>query len=135
MLAGFVSFAVASDEAAQRAAELEQLRARIQTLRESLDSELGRRDAARVAAALDEAGGEMLITADHGNVEQLHDPATGQAHTAHTTNLVPFVYYGARAVEMTGAGVLSDIAPSLLVLLGMPQPAEMTGKALLRLRA
>ena len=95
---------------------------------EAIDASL-----ARIAAALDETGGEMLITADHGNVEQLHDPATGQAHTAHTTNLVPFVYYGARAVEMTGAGVLSDIAPSLLVLLGMPQPAEMTGKALLRL--
>ena len=95
---------------------------------EALDAAL-----ARVAAALDETGGEMLITADHGNVEQLHDPATGQAHTAHTTNLVPFVYSGARAVEMTGAGVLSDIAPSLLVLLGLPQPAEMTGKALLRL--
>src|SRR5690606_40465287 len=88
---------------------------------------------ARVAAALDESGGEMLITADHGNIEQLHDAATGQAHTAHTTNLVPFVYYGARPVRMDGVGVPSDIAPSLLVLLGLPQPPEMTGKALLRI--
>ncbi len=88
---------------------------------------------ARIGDALSEVGGEMLITADHGNVEQLHDAETGQAHTAHTTNLVPFVYFGARAVEMSGTGVLSDVAPSLLVLLGLPQPKEMTGKALLRI--
>ncbi|MEX0899248.1 MAG: 2,3-bisphosphoglycerate-independent phosphoglycerate mutase [Gammaproteobacteria bacterium] len=87
----------------------------------------------RIADALTEADGEMLITADHGNVEQLHDAETGQAHTAHTTNLVPFVYFGGRDVEMTGTGVLSDVAPSLLVLLGLPQPREMTGKSLLRI--
>lgn len=88
---------------------------------------------ARIAVALDEAGGEMIITADHGNVEQMHDDVTGQAHTAHTTNLVPLVYYGKRAVRMTSDGVLSDIAPSLLVLMDLPQPAEMTGKTLLEL--
>jgi 2,3-bisphosphoglycerate-independent phosphoglycerate mutase len=96
---------------------------------EAIDASL-----ARIADALTEVGGEMLITADHGNVEQLHDADTGQAHTAHTTNLVPFVYFGARRVEMTGTGVLSDVAPSLLALLGLPQPKEMTGKALLRVR-
>lgn len=96
---------------------------------ETIDASL-----ARIADALAETGGEMLITADHGNVEQLHDAETGQAHTAHTTNLVPFVYVGSRDVEMTGSGVLSDVAPSLLVLLGLPQPKEMTGKALLRVK-
>ncbi|MCA1799192.1 MAG: 2,3-bisphosphoglycerate-independent phosphoglycerate mutase [Xanthomonadaceae bacterium] len=89
---------------------------------------------ARVAEALDDADGAMLITADHGNVEQMHDDETGQAHTAHTINLVPLVYYGKQAVEMNGEGVLSDIAPSLLVLMRLPQPPEMTGRALLRLK-
>ncbi len=88
---------------------------------------------ARVGAALDEVGGEMLITADHGNVEQMHDDATGQSHTAHTTNLVPFVYHGARPIRMGDHGVLSDIAPSLLVLMNLPQPPEMTGHALLEI--
>jgi bisphosphoglycerate-independent phosphoglycerate mutase (AlkP superfamily) len=57
---------------------------------------------------------------------------TGQVHTAHTTNLVPFVYYGRRAVTMVGEGVLSDVAPSLLALMDVPQPKEMTGRSLLR---
>ena len=74
----------------------------------------------------------MLITADHGNVEQMQDHQTGQAHTAHTCELVPFVYLGQRpSVRIAERGVLSDVAPTLLDLMGLPQPAEMTGKSLL----
>ncbi len=84
----------------------------------------------RVVAAARAAGGEVLITADHGNAEMMHDPATGQAHTAHTLNLVPFLYVGRPAAMATG-GALQDIAPTMLKLMGLPQPAEMTGRPLL----
>ncbi|MBI2380573.1 MAG: 2,3-bisphosphoglycerate-independent phosphoglycerate mutase [Gammaproteobacteria bacterium] len=88
----------------------------------------------RLVEALDKVGGEALITADHGNVEQMHDEATGQAHTAHTCLDVPFVYVGKRAVSLRdGEGVLSDVAPTLLTLMGLPIPAEMTGTSLLSL--
>ena len=76
--------------------------------------------------------GEMLITADHGNIEQMKDPLTGQSHTAHTTNPVPLVFYGRKARTIAG-GALRDIAPTMLYLLGLPQPAEMTGHSLLEL--
>jgi 2,3-bisphosphoglycerate-independent phosphoglycerate mutase len=85
-----------------------------------------------VNKALDASGGELLLSADHGNVEQLSDPISGQAHTAHTTNPVPFVYRGRKA-ELADGGSLRDIAPTLLYLLGLPQPAAMTGKPLLSL--
>jgi 2,3-bisphosphoglycerate-independent phosphoglycerate mutase len=78
------------------------------------------------------AGGEMLITADHGNVEQMADANTGQAHTAHTNFVVPLVYVGARAIELEDGGRLCDVAPSLVKLLDLPQPAEMTGRPLIR---
>ena len=81
-------------------------------------------------SAVDQAGGEMLITADHGNVEQMTDPETGQPHTAHTLNLVPLVYYGPRAPERMEDGSLRDIAPTLLALLDLPQPEAMTGRPL-----
>ena len=84
----------------------------------------------RVVAAARAAGGEVLITADHGNAEMMHDPATGQAHTAHTLNLVPFLYVGRPAHIATG-GALQDIAPTMLKLMGLPQPAEMTGRPLI----
>lgn len=87
---------------------------------------------ARVCQALDAVGGELLITSDHGNVEEMSDPGTGQAHTAHTTNPVPLVYRG-RAAEMASSGTLRDVAPTMLYLLGLPRPAEMSGKPLLRL--
>jgi len=88
---------------------------------------------ARVIAASREVGGEVLITADHGNAEKLFDPETGQPHTAHTTNLVPLIYVGQRPVQMhPEPGVLSDVAPTLLTLMGLAIPAEMTGKSLLR---
>jgi 2,3-bisphosphoglycerate-independent phosphoglycerate mutase len=77
-------------------------------------------------------GGEMLITADHGNVEQMSDPVSGQAHTAHTTNPVPLVHFGRPARALAG-GALRDIAPTMLYLLGIEPPAEMTGRSLLEL--
>jgi 2,3-bisphosphoglycerate-independent phosphoglycerate mutase len=82
--------------------------------------------------ALQEVGGELLVTADHGNAEQMFDPATGQAHTAHTTNPVPFLYVG-RPATMAASGALQDLAPSILYLMGLPIPAEMTGRPLMSL--
>jgi 2,3-bisphosphoglycerate-independent phosphoglycerate mutase len=86
----------------------------------------------RVVEAARAAGGEVLITADHGNAEMMHDPATNQAHTAHTLNRVPCLYVG-RPATMTHGGALPDIAPTLLEMLGLPKPAEMTGHSLVRL--
>ena len=83
-----------------------------------------------VMSALDHAGGEMLVTADHGNVEQMSDPETGQAHTAHTLNPVPIVYCGPRPPARLNDGSLRDIAPTLLGLLGLPVPEVMTGRPL-----
>jgi 2,3-bisphosphoglycerate-independent phosphoglycerate mutase len=94
---------------------------------ETLDACIG-----RVVAASRGVGGEVLITADHGNAEMMHDPATGQAHTAHTLNLVPCVYVG-RPATMAQGGALSDIAPTLIALMGLPKPAEMTGHSLVQL--
>jgi 2,3-bisphosphoglycerate-independent phosphoglycerate mutase len=87
-----------------------------------------------IVTALEQAGGEMLITADHGNAEQMFDPATGQKHTAHSVNPVPFIYLG-RPAEVSKSGALEDIAPTLLYLLELPIPEEMTGKPLVRLEA
>lgn len=87
---------------------------------------------ARVTAAIDAVGGEMLLTADHGNVEQMLDESTGQSHTAHTTNLVPFLFHG-RGATLANTGSLRDIAPTMLYLLGLSQPKEMTGKPLTEL--
>jgi 2,3-bisphosphoglycerate-independent phosphoglycerate mutase len=86
----------------------------------------------RVAAAVERAGGAMLITADHGNAEQMRDPETGQPHTAHTLNLVPAILVGAGRGERLADGKLADVAPTLLEIMGLPQPAEMTGRSLLR---
>jgi len=85
---------------------------------------------ARIAEALKEAGGEGLITADHGNCEQMTDPNSGQVHTAHTIGPVPLIYVGPRQVSLADDGALSDVAPSLLTLMGLEQPAEMTGHSL-----
>ncbi|WP_333608837.1 2,3-bisphosphoglycerate-independent phosphoglycerate mutase [Arsukibacterium sp.] len=95
---------------------------------EAVDSCIG-----RVVAALTEVGGECLITADHGNAEQMQDAESGQAHTAHTSGPVPLIYVG-RPAEAIEGGILSDIAPTMLHLLGMDTPAEMTGKVLMQLR-
>jgi 2,3-bisphosphoglycerate-independent phosphoglycerate mutase len=87
----------------------------------------------RVVAAMQSIGGEVIITADHGNVEQMMDNVNHQPHTQHTTNLVPLLYIGRKAqLAKVGEGALSDIAPTLLKMMGLPQPAEMTGKPLLQ---
>ena len=86
---------------------------------------------ARVLEATRRAGGEAVITADHGNCETMFDPSTGQPHTAHTLNVVPFVYVGRPATIVPG-GALRDVAPTLLALMGLPQPAEMTGSSRVR---
>ncbi|NBA94134.1 2,3-bisphosphoglycerate-independent phosphoglycerate mutase [Pseudomonas sp. R5(2019)] len=85
----------------------------------------------RIVEALGKVGGEALITADHGNVEQMEDECTGQAHTAHTTEPVPFIYVGERALKVREGGVLADVAPTMLKLLGLEKPAEMTGTSIL----
>ena len=92
---------------------------------EALDDSL-----ARLLISIDKAGGEMLVTADHGNAEMMFDKETGQAHTAHTINPVPFVYYG-RDATMANSGSLSDVAPTMLYLMGLEQPSEMTGRSLI----
>ncbi|AXQ46445.1 2,3-bisphosphoglycerate-independent phosphoglycerate mutase [Pseudomonas vlassakiae] len=93
---------------------------------EALDTCVG-----RIVEALDKVGGEALITADHGNVEQMEDACTGQAHTAHTSEPVPFIYVGKRKVRVREGGVLADVAPTMLKLLGLEKPAEMTGTSIL----
>jgi 2,3-bisphosphoglycerate-independent phosphoglycerate mutase len=88
----------------------------------------------RVTNAILDAGGDCLITADHGNCEQMQDYQSGQAHTQHTTELVPFIYLGDKAVTIKeSGGKLADVAPTLLALMGIPQPAQMTGQPLLNL--
>ena len=87
----------------------------------------------RIVAALEKVGGEALMTADHGNVEQMEDEVTGQAHTAHTCEPVPFIYVGDRNVSIREGGVLADVAPTMLKLLGLPQPKEMTGTSIIEL--
>jgi len=88
---------------------------------------------ARVRDAIDSVGGELLVTADHGNIELMVDPASGQPHTAHTTNKVPLLFHG-RPAQMKNSGSLRDIAPTMLALLDLPQPAEMTGQNLLEVK-
>jgi 2,3-bisphosphoglycerate-independent phosphoglycerate mutase len=87
----------------------------------------------RVVKAMQSIGGEVIITADHGNAEQMMDHQTHQAHTAHTLNPVPFLYIGRKA-QLTDNGSLRDIAPSLLCMMGLSQPAEMTGHSLINIQ-
>ncbi|HEY3327723.1 MAG TPA: 2,3-bisphosphoglycerate-independent phosphoglycerate mutase [Novimethylophilus sp.] len=91
---------------------------------ETLDACVG-----RVVEAMRQTGGEVIITADHGNAETMQDHANHQPHTQHTTNLVPFIYVG-RPAQLHATGALSDIAPTLLRMMGLPQPREMTGHSL-----
>ncbi len=84
----------------------------------------------RIRAALGEVGGQMLITADHGNIETMLDMDADQAHTAHTRSPVPLVYVGPRCLQLE-SGSLVDLAPTLLELMSLPKPAEMGGKSLL----
>jgi 2,3-bisphosphoglycerate-independent phosphoglycerate mutase len=94
---------------------------------EAVDGCLG-----RLAEAVEKAGGTLLITADHGNVEMMRDPITHQPHTAHTTNPVPVVLFRPPpGISGIADGRLADIAPTLLAILGIAQPAVMTGHSLL----
>jgi 2,3-bisphosphoglycerate-independent phosphoglycerate mutase len=92
---------------------------------ETLDECVG-----RAVEAMQAIGGEVLITADHGNAETMLDEQSHQPHTAHTLNLVPLLYIGRKAKAAPG-GSLQDVAPTLLRMMGLPQPPEMTGKPLL----
>ncbi|MDH5797840.1 MAG: alkaline phosphatase family protein, partial [Paracoccaceae bacterium] len=93
---------------------------------EAVDQGLG-----RVLEALEKAGGAMIVTADHGNCETMIDPETGEPHTAHTTNLVPVIAIGAPEGAGMRRGRLADLAPTILALMDLPPPPEMTGKSLL----
>jgi len=85
----------------------------------------------RIVDALEKVGGEALLTADHGNVEQMTDENTHQAHTAHTSEPVPFIYIGKRNLKVREGGVLADVAPTMLQLMGLEIPKEMTGHPIL----
>ena len=86
---------------------------------------------ARVVEALEKAGGAMVLTADHGNCEVMVDPVTRGPHTAHTTNLVPVALIGGPKGATLRSGRLADLAPTLLDLMGLPKPDEMTGETLI----
>jgi len=93
---------------------------------ETLDSCLG-----QLESAVKAAGGAMLVTADHGNLEQMRDASTGEPHTQHTVGVVPLVLVNAPpGIATLENGRLADVAPTVLSLLGVPQPAEMTGHSL-----
>ena len=94
---------------------------------EAVDIGLG-----RALAALQKAGGAMIVTADHGNCELMVDPVTGGPHTSHTVNPVPVILVGGpTGAKLRTGGRLADLAPTLLALMGLDQPTEMTGKSLL----
>ncbi|NVJ59059.1 MAG: 2,3-bisphosphoglycerate-independent phosphoglycerate mutase [Gammaproteobacteria bacterium] len=95
---------------------------------EAIDTCLG-----RVIEALKLVGGELLVTADHGNAEKMADDTTGQAHTAHTSGPVPFVYFGRPAKVVVDDGVLADVAPTMLSLMGLDIPKEMTGRPIMQI--
>jgi 2,3-bisphosphoglycerate-independent phosphoglycerate mutase len=84
----------------------------------------------RILVAADRSGTRVLITADHGNCELMVDPETGGPHTAHTSNPVPLVAVGTSVGELRSGGALADVAPTVLSLLGLDQPSEMTGRTL-----
>ncbi len=106
---------------------------------ETIDNSLG-----RLQDALTKVGGTMLVTADHGNIELMKDQESGQPHTAHTTNLVPFILVNSAAAAglledgvqfALENGCLADVAPTVLTLMGLEQPEAMTGHSLLKSRA
>ena len=96
---------------------------------ETVDACLG-----QIYAALKRAGGAMIVTADHGNAEMLIDPVTGGPHTAHTTNPVPFIVVSDddKRFALRSEGALQDISPTILGMLGISQPKEMTGHDLIK---
>jgi 2,3-bisphosphoglycerate-independent phosphoglycerate mutase len=92
---------------------------------ETIDEALG-----QIAAAIEEAGGSLLVTADHGNCELMRDPVTGSPHTAHTTNPVPVILVSRGSTRLRD-GRLADVAPTLLEFMGVAKPTEMTGQSLI----
>jgi 2,3-bisphosphoglycerate-independent phosphoglycerate mutase len=92
---------------------------------EAVDEALG-----KILAAIEKADGQVVVTADHGNIEMLIDPKTGKPLTSHTTCPVPLVYFGPRDCQLRSGGSLPDVMPTLLDLMEIPQPEEMTGKSL-----
>ena len=110
----------------------------IMGIEEEFDIEIPNEEAEKIVSvgdaveAIKEVNGQMFICADHGNAEQLIDEETGEPFTAHTTNPVPFILVNADpAYKLREGGCLADIAPTLIELMGMQQPADMTGKSLL----
>ena len=94
---------------------------------ETVDTGLG-----KIASAIEQMGGALLVTADHGNAEMMVDPESGGPHTAHTLNPVPLILMGAGNRIVVKEGRLADIAPTMLELMGLPKPAEMTGSSLMQ---
>ena len=86
----------------------------------------------RITSALEEVGGQCLITADHGNAEQMLDEENNQPMTQHTKGPVPLLYFGPRKLALLGDGALSDVAPTLLALMDLRQPLEMLGHSLVQ---
>ena len=86
----------------------------------------------RIVDALQQVGGRALITADHGNAEKMMDEVSHQPHTAHTTDPVPLIYIGPKTTILHQDGVLSDVAPTMLHLMGLPVPTEMSGRILIQ---
>src|SRR5690606_1093487 len=93
---------------------------------ETVDNAVG-----QIVAAVRARGGDLLVTADHGNCEMMRDPETGEPHTSHTVGPVDLVYVGSRDASLRSGGALRDLAPTILDLLGVDKPAEMTGASLL----
>ena len=93
---------------------------------EAVDVGLG-----KALQALEAAGGTMIVTADHGNCEVMIDPETGRPHTAHTLNLVPVILVGGQKDQTLRDGRLADLAPTLLDIMGLEKPPEMTGQSLI----
>jgi 2,3-bisphosphoglycerate-independent phosphoglycerate mutase len=93
---------------------------------ETVDAGLG-----RIVEALQKQGGALVVTADHGNCEMMRDPETGGPHTSHTTNPVPIIIVGSDSKTMA-EGRLADLAPTMLDLMGLDKPPQMTGMSLLR---
>jgi 2,3-bisphosphoglycerate-independent phosphoglycerate mutase len=94
---------------------------------EAIDACLG-----NIAAAVGKQGGYLMVTADHGNIEEMLNPDTGEVDTEHSDNPVPFFLLGppGKKIRLRTDGRISDIAPTILALLGRPQPVSMTGKSL-----
>jgi len=92
---------------------------------EAVDTALG-----TILAAIEKANGQLIVTADHGNIEKLFDEETGKPLTSHTTCPVPLVYFGSEELELREGGALPDVMPTMLDLMEMKQPEEMTGKSL-----